>query len=70
MKTLMNGQYVAESEYSDLRHVGTAQVSGISSVDKGQQLVSNEVYDLQGRRTSSTLSKGIYITGGSKKVVR
>ena len=59
--------YVMDFNTPDVISVGEAtSIEAIESVKVGQQ---KEVYDLQGRKVT-TMSKGIYIVGGKKYVVK
>ncbi len=58
--------------------VGDEETTGVVSIDNGQWIMDNSVYDLQGRRISvpsassenSVLPKGVYIVNGKKVVVK
>ncbi len=48
---------------------GDGEVTGIGSIDNGQQSTDNRWYDLSGRRVDNP-TKGIYIVNGKKVVVK
>lgn len=68
MKTMMNGQYFAESAYSELRHVGTAKASSIRPVDMfSTPRLDRSVYDLLGRRMANGR---LMIENGKKTLIK
>ena len=48
----------------------TTPSTGINNVNRDEQNADDAVYDLQGRRVTTPLSKGIYIQNGKKFIIR
>ena len=49
---------------------GDGEATGIISIDNGQLIMDNEVYDLQGRRVNNANQKGVYIVNGKKVIIK
>ena len=67
--TSFRAYLTAESPARNLQIVFDNESTGILSIDNGQLIKDNEVYDLQGRRVMQP-TKGIYVKNGKKIFVK
>ena len=44
--------------------------SGIETIDNGELIMENAIYDLQGRKINAINMRGIYIKNGKKYVIK
>ena len=51
-------------------NLGEDEATGIQTIDNGQLIMDNEVYDLQGRRVNKAAQKGVYIVNGKKTIIK
>ena len=51
-------------------NLGDGETTGIQTIDNGQLIMDNEVYDLQGRRVNKAAQKGVYIVNGKKTIIK
>ena len=55
---------------TDTISVEVGDVTGIETIDNGELIKDNAIYDLQGRKVNATKKRGIYIKNGKKHVIR
>ena len=51
-------------------NLGDGESTGIVSIDNGQLIMDNDVYDLSGRLVNGATKKGLYIVNGKKVIIK